>query len=186
MLGNFERKRFGEAVDARFGRRIIRLAERAARAVHRANIDDTPETTLDHSGNNRLGHIEERVQIRAQDGIPIRLCHVDEPRIASDSRIVDKHIDNADIVEHALSAFGTGVEVRDIDHLCVKLTAIIALLREPRCNVIIALRMCHYHCHPSVMQPPADRRAKAARPACHQGDAPRRHDGLLSRPVRER
>ena len=62
-LRHFERDRLRKTDQAGFGGGVVGLAEVAALADDRTDVDDTPELLLDHRLEDRLGHKKRPRQI---------------------------------------------------------------------------------------------------------------------------
>ena len=78
--GALLRKRFHEADIARLRRRVIRLARLTFLAVDRRNYDDAAEAAIAHAVDDRARDVEQRVQIGADDGVPLIEFHLVEQR----------------------------------------------------------------------------------------------------------
>ncbi|KAG0761712.1 hypothetical protein G6F22_018809 [Rhizopus arrhizus] len=158
--------RHGEAVDARLRRGIVRLAELALLPVHRADVDDAAPLTLDHALDDLLGHIEETVQVGVDDRAPIIRAHFAEQAIARDARVVDQHIDRAQVGGDPFKGRYRRIPVRHVAYRCIERVALRCLLIQPLLVIAAWAATCH-HAKAILGQALANRGADTAHPACY-------------------
>ena len=114
LLRDLERERLGEAVHARLRRRVVGLAERALRAVHRRDVDDAAPVALDHAVDDLLAHVEQAVEVGPHDRVPVDLVHLLEGHVARDAGVVDQDVDRADLALHLGDRARARVDVGDV------------------------------------------------------------------------
>src|SRR5262245_58595500 len=165
LARDFERQCLAEAVHARLGGRIVGLPERALGAVHGRDVDDAAPAAIDHAVDDLLGHVEHRIEVRANDGVPVRLGHLLERGVARDPRIVDENIDRADLLGDPANACLARFEVGDVDRIGVELEAGGLVLGEPVLDLGVAGRMGHHHTIARGMHLAADRISQASHSA---------------------
>jgi hypothetical protein len=80
-------QRHGKAVHAGLGSGVVGLPELAFLAVNGRNIDDTAKTAFYHAIQYRFHHIEQRIQIGLDDGVPVILGLFLESAIAGNAAL---------------------------------------------------------------------------------------------------
>ena len=166
LARDFQGQGLGETVHAGFGCRIVGLPERTFRTVDRRDVDDAPPAAIGHAVHDVLGHVEDGVEVGADDRIPVRLGHLLERRVLGDPRIVDQDVDGPDILGHAGDAVLAGVEIRNVDPVGAELAPGRVVLAEPVFHSRVAWRMSYHHAIACRMHLGADRFAQAAHSAC--------------------
>ena len=59
-------------------------------------------------------HVEQRVQVGVDDGVPLLGRHLVEHAVAGDAGVVDQHVDRAEVGLHLCEAGRAGVEIADV------------------------------------------------------------------------
>ena len=91
--GDLPGKRFGGAVEPRFGRCVIRLASIAELGRDRRNRNDPSPPRADHRKEQRLSHVEKAAQRDRDHVAPLVRPHARHRGIVVDACIVHEHLD---------------------------------------------------------------------------------------------
>src|SRR5690606_37900972 len=117
VANEFPGQRLGEADDGRFCRGVVGLAEVAGMAYDAGDVDDAAVAPLDHVVDERLGRVEDAVQVDVDDRVPLLQRHFGEEGVSGDARVVDEDVDAAvfgdDFVPKAGNIFEFGNVGRD-------------------------------------------------------------------------
>src|SRR5262249_48382481 len=100
----------GDAVLRRTVVRLPRVAEHAGRRGHR---HDPAPALLAHAGRRVPGAVEGALQVHGDDGVPLRLVHVEEHAVAQDAGIVHENVDGAELAYGGIDDALGGTEVGD-------------------------------------------------------------------------
>src|SRR5690606_21204066 len=90
-------QRHGEAVHAGLGRGVIGLTELALLAVHRGDVDDAPETALDHALDDLARDVEDAAEIDVDHVLPVLLVHLAKGLVAGDAGAFHEDVDPAEV-----------------------------------------------------------------------------------------
>ena len=114
LIGVFLSQSFGEAEIARLGRGIVDLAHLAFLAVDRRDVDDAAEAALAHAVDDGSGHVEERVEVRVDDGVPLFRGHFVEHAVFGDAGVVDQNVHRAEVLRDLRQSGRAGLEAADV------------------------------------------------------------------------
>ena len=89
---------FGEGVDAALGSGVCYLAGSAADSPDRGNVYDLSLLLFHHHGHGQPAAVEYRGEIGVHNQVPVLWLHILEKSDVGDSRIVDKHVQPAELL----------------------------------------------------------------------------------------
>ena len=92
---------------AGLGCRVVGLPKRTLAAIDRGHVDDAAPAALGHAVDHLLAHVEQAVEVGTQHRVPVDLVHLLEGHVARDTRVVNQHIDLADLLPHLGHGLGT-------------------------------------------------------------------------------
>src|SRR6202000_1694778 len=118
---------------AGLGGGVVGLAELALLAVDRRNVDDAAELARPHAFNHLATYVDQAIQIRANDCVPLRPGHLVKCRIAGDAGVVDENVDRPERGFHGFHATGTRIVISDVPSM--SLDAGFRLKRLGRTNI---------------------------------------------------
>jgi hypothetical protein len=159
----FLRQRLGETDIAGLRGRVVRLPHLALLAVDRGDGDDAAELAVAHAGPERMRHVEDAVEVGADDLVPLLARHLVEHGVAGDAGIVDQHVDRAEIGLHLGDAGRAGVVVGDRP-----LVGLDAGLGGEFLRRLVIAGIVRRDLVAGILQRDRDRRADAARTAGDQ------------------
>jgi hypothetical protein len=170
FLRHLERQRLREAMHAGLRGRIVGLAEAAFGADDRGYIDNAAPAALDHAVAYGLGHIEDRIEVGADDCIPVDLVQLPEDGVAGDAGIVDQNVNRAHFIEDSSGTRCTRFVVGHIDGIGVEQAVLSFHARKPLVNACVCRRVRDNGRVTGIVQSDADGFANPAGPTCDKGD----------------
>ena len=145
------------------------------RAIHRGYVDDTAPAAVDHAIHDLFGHVEDRVEIGANDRIPVGLAHFLERGIAGYTRVVDQNVDGSDLFGNPCDALLAGIEIRNVDRVCAEFATAGLVFGDPFLGFRVGGRMGNHNPVAGRVHFRADRIAKpahSARDYCNAHECP--------------
>src|SRR5699024_5089162 len=100
-------------------------------AVDRGNIDNASPAAIQHGAEQGLGHVEHRVQVSPQDGLPVLPAQVFKRGITGDPRIINQNINLCAVCLQLLCAVQAGLGISHIDLVEFKVIAGLGLFGQP-------------------------------------------------------
>ncbi|MNZ68314.1 hypothetical protein D3C78_865790 [compost metagenome] len=157
-------------MDAGLGCRVVGLAELAALAVDRRDVDDAAPAALDHRVDYLLGGVEQAVEVGGNHRAPVLGSHLLERGIAGDTGVVDQHVDLADILAHLGEGAHGVIPVGDVAGQAVKFETVLLLLLQPGILARGLRAATNHHDEAVTVKAPADRRADATHATSYQSN----------------
>jgi len=148
---------------------VVGLAELPLGAVDRGDVDDPPPAAFEHAVDERSGDVEYRIEIDAQNGIPIGVTQLAERGITRDAGVVDQNVDVVTVCLDEAGQFLAGGMVSHIRAVGDEVVTFARLGFQPRPNAGVARRMDDEHGMTGVVQGPGDGLAQAAAASGNQG-----------------
>ena len=147
------------------GGRIIGLAHLTLATVDRRDVDDAAEFTTTHALYDETAHVEHRIQICADDNVPLLLGHAMKHGVTHDACIVDQHVDRPKVLRHLRNALLTSRIIADVPFVYGNARISLELL----CSGVIA-RVIGGNPVSAIFQGNRNRVANATRASRHDGD----------------
>ncbi len=104
----------GESVNAAFSRGVVDLAILPGLAVHRADVDDAPETACAHTLDDTAAHVEARPQISAHDVVPLVVVHLVHGAVTRDTRVVNQNFNRTYLFLYPAYGLSAGIQIAHI------------------------------------------------------------------------
>src|SRR5690606_22010394 len=102
-------------------------------------------TTFEHAVDERSGDVEYRIEIDAQDGIPIGVTQLAERGIARGSGVVDQNVDSMTVCMNAFGQFLAGGMVGHIRAVGGEIVTVAFVRFQPKANAGIVWRVGDEH-----------------------------------------
>jgi len=92
---------------------------------------------IEHPVDDLLGDVEQAVQVRLDDLVPLLVRHLPERAVAGDTGVVDQHIDLARFAARPLDRIARRIPVGDVACSRIDVVALGAHLREPELTHVV-------------------------------------------------
>jgi hypothetical protein len=155
---------------ASLGGRVVGLPELALLAIHRGDVDDAAPALLEHVVDDLLGDVEQAVEIRLDDLVPLLVGHLAEQAVARDAGVVDQHVRGTVLGPDSLEGRLGRVPVRDVALRRVHLVALRVHFGEPAVLAGRSRAATGDDFEAGLAETLRDGRADAAHAAGHVGD----------------
>ncbi len=152
-------------MDARLGGGIIDLTILPGLAVDRADVHYPSVTAGLHALEHRLGHVETSAEVGVDHVLPLGMIHPFHRRVASDSGVVDKHVDRAEVAFDRSDSVNARLVIGDVEFIGLDPGPVGEFLRP-----LLIAGISRGDIHPHVLERDTDRLTDTARPAgyhCH-------------------
>src|SRR3546814_11913096 len=97
-----------------FGGGVFALAILPRLAIDRTYIDDATKAARLHPFEDHLGHVEAATKIDVNHLVPVLMGQLQQRGIASDTRVVDEHVNGTDVCLDLPEAVLTGLVIADL------------------------------------------------------------------------
>jgi len=105
----------GKANDARFGRRVVSLADLSRKPRDGADVDDTSAFPCSqHGADGGFAAVIDAFQVGIQNHVPVLFFHLHQEHVAGGASVVDQDINRAKGADGSFDQFLGLTKVRDV------------------------------------------------------------------------